>query len=93
MDILVAYDVKADTVEGRRRLRKVAQQCLNYGQRVQYSVFECRVNEMTLYKLQTALEVIMDPGEDSIRIYRVNPSKTWVKGIDRYVDFDEPLIF
>ncbi|MCY0879564.1 MAG: CRISPR-associated endonuclease Cas2 [Firmicutes bacterium] len=93
MDIVVAYDVKADTVGGQRRLRKVAQQCLNYGQRVQYSVFECRVDEVALYKLKTALQEIIDAREDSVRIYRVNPSDTWVKGIDRYVNFDEPLIF
>ncbi len=93
MDILVAYDVRTDSSAGRRRLRKVAQLCTNYGQRVQYSVFECRVDEKVYHQLRVGLEDIVDPNEDSIRIYHVSPSQTWVRGIDRYIDFDDPLIY
>jgi CRISPR-associated protein Cas2 len=93
MDLVVAYDVKTDSPEGRRRLRKVAQVCLNYGQRVQYSVFECRVDEKALVKLRTGLEKVMKVSEDSVRIYRISPSDTWVAGVDHYIDFDEPLVY
>ena len=46
MHVLVAYDVATESAGGRRRLRKIAQACQNFGQRVQKSVFECSVNEM-----------------------------------------------
>lgn len=89
----MAYDVRSDSAEGRRRLRKVAQICLNYGQRVQYSVFECRVDEKAYHRLRVGIESIVNAKEDSIRIYGVDTSRTWVYGIDRYVDFDAPLIY
>lgn len=95
MDILVTYDVNTETKEGRRRLRKVAEVCKDYGQRVQYSVFECRVNEMQYETFQTRLLKIMNKETDSIRFYRLrSPREKYVEsfGIDDYTDFDEPLI-
>ncbi|NJL53571.1 MAG: CRISPR-associated endonuclease Cas2, partial [Hydrococcus sp. SU_1_0] len=71
MDILVTYDVNTETKEGRRRLRKVAEACKDYGQRVQYSVFECRVNDMQYETFQARLLKIMNPQTDSIRFYRL----------------------
>ena len=95
MDILVTYDVNTETKEGRRRLRKVAEVCKNYGQRVQYSVFECRVNEMQYETFQTRLLKIMNKETDSIRFYRLrSPREKYVEsfGVDDYTDFDQPLI-
>lgn len=95
MDILVAYDVNTETKEGRRRLRKVAEACKDYGQRVQYSVFECRLNEMQYETLQARLLKIMNTKTDSIRFYRLrSPREKYVEsfGIDYYTDFDDPLI-
>ncbi len=95
MDILVTYDVNTETKEGRRRLRKVAEVCQDYGQRVQYSVFECRVNEMQYETFQARLLKIMNKETDSIRFYRLrSPREKYVEsfGIDNYTDFDDPLI-
>lgn len=92
----MAYDIATDSPSGRKRLRKISQLCLNYGQRVQYSVFECRVNDMELHKLKTAILKVIVPQEDNIRIYHLSgPHEqcVWVTGINRYVDFDDPLIF
>jgi len=75
MDILVTYDVSTETVEGRRRLRKVAEACLDYGQRVQKSVFECSLNEMQLEQLKRRLLQCMSEQEDSLRIYRMKQSR------------------
>jgi CRISPR-associated protein Cas2 len=71
MDILVTYDVNTETKEGRRRLRKVATVCKDYGQRVQLSVFECRVNDSQYEILRDRLVKTMDPTLDSIRVYRL----------------------
>lgn len=71
MMILVTYDVSTETAEGRRRLRRVAKACLNYGQRVQKSVFECQVNTMEFARLKNQLLEEIDETEDSLRIYRI----------------------
>lgn len=95
IDILVTYDVNTETKEGRRRLRRVALACQSYGQRVQLSVFECRVDEAQLETLRARLFRIMDPDVDSLRIYRLRaPREESVDafGVDRYVDFDKPLV-
>ncbi len=95
MDILVTYDVNTETKEGRKRLRQVATVCKNYGQRVQYSVFECRVNEMQYEIFQAQLVKIIDKQTDSIRFYRLlAPREKYVEsvGVDKYTDFDQPLI-
>ncbi len=95
MDILVTYDVNTETKEGRRRLRKVATACKSYGQRVQFSVFECRVNEAQYESFWAKLVNIIDPQLDSLRLYKLRaPREQSLQcyGIDKYTDFDEPLI-
>ena len=67
--VLVTYDVNTETLEGRRRLRHVARECVNYGQRVQNSVFECLVDPVQFAKLKHSLNSIMDKDRDSIRFY------------------------
>jgi len=69
MMLLVTYDVNTETPEGRRRLRHVARECVNYGQRVQNSVFECLVDPVQFAKLKHSLNSIMDKDRDSIRFY------------------------
>ena len=68
---LVTYDVNTETAAGRRRLRKVAKVCVNYGQRVQNSVFECILDaaQYTLFKAE--LTALIDPETDSLRFYRL----------------------
>jgi CRISPR-associated protein Cas2 len=69
MMVLVTYDVRTDTPQGRARLRKVAKQCVNFGQRVQDSVFECLVEPAQFTELRHRIERIIDVGEDSVRFY------------------------
>lgn len=69
MMVLVTYDVNTETPDGRRRLRQVARECVNYGQRVQNSVFECLVDPTQFAKLKHSLSAIMDKERDSIRFY------------------------
>lgn len=69
MLVLIAYDVNTEDAAGRRRLRKIAKECVNYGQRVQNSVFECLLNAAQCRRLQAVLCAIMDPGKDSLRFY------------------------
>lgn len=95
MLILVSYDVSTETREGRRRLRRVAKVCLNYGQRVQKSVFECKVDPAQLELLKNGLLEIIDEGEDSLRFYRIiEPLEKNVMefGKFRAVDFEQTLI-
>ena len=95
MDLVVTYDVNTETKAGRRRLRKVAQICQNYGQRVQLSVFECRVGPLEMERLRNELEETIDDDRDSLRIYRLSGSRDRVvvtMGRDTYVNYDDPLI-
>lgn len=95
MDILVTYDVNTETKAGQRRLRKVATVCKNFGQRVQLSVFECRVNQAQYETLKAQLLNIIDTRVDSIRLYKLpspRENHTEQYGLDHYTDFDEPLI-
>ncbi len=95
MDVLVAYDVSTETAAGRRRLRKVAEACLAYGQRVQKSVFECSLNEMQLEQLRHRLLQCICEQEDRLRIYRLPQPRVrylWVYGITSEINFDGPLI-
>ncbi|NJL02614.1 MAG: CRISPR-associated endonuclease Cas2 [Spirulinaceae cyanobacterium SM2_1_0] len=71
MDILVAYDVNTETKAGRRRLRQVAAVCKDFGQRVQQSVFECRVTQAQLEALRAKLLDIIHREQDNLRIYRL----------------------
>src|SRR5436305_7832320 len=67
--IIVAYDVNTEDQAGRRRLRRVARACENYGQRVQQSVFECWVDSAQWTKLRTILLSEFEPATDSLRFY------------------------
>ena len=69
--VLITYDVNTETTEGRRRLRQVAKQCVNYGQRVQNSVFECMVDAATACKLKAKLVQIISEETDSLRFYNL----------------------
>jgi len=94
-DVLVTYDVDTTTKEGRARLRKVAQICKNYGQRVQFSVFELSVSKAQLESFEAKLLDVINPNQDSLRIYVLHGGREKSLrhyGIDRYTDFDDPLI-
>lgn len=69
MLVLITYDVNVTTELGKGRLRKVAKQCVNYGQRVQNSVFECLLDPTQFAELKHRLETIVDPETDSLRYY------------------------
>jgi len=67
--VLITYDVSTETDAGKKRLRKVAKQCQNYGQRVQNSVFECVIDPGQLAQLQDRILKIINLEEDSVRYY------------------------
>ena len=93
--MLVAYDVSTETAAGRRRLRRVAKVCQDYGQRVQKSVFECNVDLTTYETLEAKLLDEIDVHEDNLRFYRLNePVVEHVKEFGRFraTDFDAPLV-
>lgn len=69
MMVLITYDVNTEDAAGRKRLRKIAKQCVNYGQRVQNSVFECVLDAAQCRQLQHRLIQIMDEEKDSLRFY------------------------
>ena len=69
MLVLITYDVNTEDAAGRKRLRQIARQCVNYGQRVQNSVFECLLDTAQCRSLQNTLCKIMDPQRDSLRFY------------------------
>lgn len=69
MLVLITYDVNTETPTGKKRLRKVAKECVNYGQRVQNSVFECVVDAAKCKQIQYKLESIIDKEKDSLRFY------------------------
>ncbi len=69
MLMLITYDVSTETGAGRKRLRRVARTCLDYGQRVQNSVFECEVDPAQWATLRSKLLEEIDPAADSLRFY------------------------
>lgn len=92
MLILVSYDVRTESAAGRRRLRRVARVCVNHGQRVQKSVFECRVDQAQYEALERALLAEIDLNEDNLRFYRLTePLAQHVKefGVFRATDFEK----
>ncbi len=95
MLIIITYDVSTVTASGRKRLRRVAKVCESIGQRVQHSVFECRVDQMQLEILERRLLGEIDEKEDSLRMYRLTePADLHIKeyGKFRAVDFEGALI-
>ncbi len=95
MLIIVTYDVSIETKEGRRRLRRVAKICEGIGQRVQKSVFECKVSLMQYEDLERRLLAEIDEKEDNLRLYRLTePVDLHVKEYGKFkaIDFDGSLI-
>lgn len=89
MLVLITYDVNTQTPLGRKRLRQVAKQCVNYGQRVQNSVFECVMDSAKCREVQHKLEQIIDKDVDSLRFYYLgNNYKNKVEHIGAKESFD-----
>lgn len=95
MLVLITYDVNTETASGKKRLRKVAKQCENYGRRVQNSVFECILDQAQSVMLKQILSDIIDENVDSLRFYYFgNKYQTKVEhvGVERGIAVDQPLI-
>lgn len=95
MMILVTYDISLEDAAGARRLRRVAKQCMNYGTRVQNSVFECHVDAAQYAKLKHLILKEMDCEKDSVRFYSLGnhyTGKVEHFGVSRGIKVDEPLI-
>ena len=96
MLMLVAYDVSTETPTGRRRLRRVARACLDYGQRVQHSVFECEVDPAQWIALRARLISEIEPKVDSLRFYRLGAEgrrRVEHVGAKPILDLGGPLVF
>ena len=96
MLVLITYDVNTQTSAGKRRLRKVAKECTNYGTRVQNSVFECRMDATKRRQVKHILEDIIDKDVDSLRFYYLGDKyKNKVEHIGAKPGFDvtDTLIF
>lgn len=96
MLVLITYDVNTENAAGRRRLRKVAKQCVNYGQRVQNSVFECVMDAAKCREVKAMLEKLIDVEKDSLRFYYLgNNYKSKVEHIGAKASFnvEDILIF
>jgi len=94
--MLVTYDVSTRDAAGRRRLRRVARLCRDFGQRVQYSVFECQVDPAQWAKLRARLLDEIDEQTDSLRFYRLGAnwrSRIEHVGAKAAYDPDGPLVF
>lgn len=78
--VLVSYDVKTSEPGGARRLRRISKHCTNYGQRVQFSVFECIVDPGQWVKLKNDLVNEMDKQADSLRFYMLG--KNWTRRVE-----------
>lgn len=95
MLVLITYDVNTENATGKARLRKVAKQCVNYGGRVQNSVFECILDNAQSIALKATLEDIIDTEKDSLRFYYLgNKYQTKIEhiGVDRGIAPDQTLI-
>lgn len=95
MLVLVTYDVKTESNGGQKRLRKVAKTCEDFGQRVQYSVFECKVTPAQWAELKHRLVQLIDQKEDSLRFYMLGAN--WRPRVEHIgakpaIDPDGPLI-
>lgn len=95
MLVLVTYDVNTESPAGRRRLRRIARACQDFGQRVQFSVFECEVDPAQWTRLRARLLAELDVSEDSLRFYMLGAH--WKRRVEHHgakpaTDFDGPLI-
>ncbi|GAL96390.1 CRISPR-associated endonuclease Cas2 [Acetobacter tropicalis] len=96
MLVLITYDVNTQDAAGRRRLRRVARACLDYGQRVQHSVFECEVDPAQWAELRHRLLAEADESKDSLRFYQLGAKgKQRVEhvGAKPVLDLEGPLVF
>ena len=96
MFVLVSYDVSTEEKEGQRRLRRISKICQNYGQRVQYSVFECIVDPAQWTSLRSMLVDVMDAEKDSLRFYFLGSN--WRHRVEHVgakpsLDQEGPLVF
>lgn len=78
--VLVTYDVRTDSPEGRRRLRRVARACEDWGQRVQFSIFECDLDPAQWTALRARLIATIDPETDSLRFYMLG--REWRRRVE-----------
>jgi CRISPR-associated protein Cas2 len=95
MMVLVTYDVETQSSDSAKRLRKIAKTCLDYGQRVQYSVFECEVDPAQWETFKNKLFRIYDTKKDSLRFYFLGSN--WKRRVEHHgakvsIDLDKPLI-
>lgn len=96
MLVLVTYDVNTLEEGGKKRLRRVAKACEDFGQRVQFSVFEIEVDPARWVKLKARLEEIVSPKHDSLRYYYLGAN--WERRVEHFgakpaLDLNGPLIF
>lgn len=96
MLILVTYDVRTSSPGGAKRLRHVSKACQDFGQRVQYSVFEIEVDPAQWAALKARLERLIDKELDSLRYYYMGAN--WHRRVEHVgakpsLDLDGPLIF
>ena len=95
MLVLITYDVNTENAAGRKRLRQIAKQCVNYGQRVQNSVFECLLDASQCRGLQAKLCSLMDSEKDSLRFYYLGnkyESKIEHFGCKQTYSLEDPMI-
>ncbi len=95
MQVLVTYDVATSSEGGPRRLRRVAKLCLDYGQRVQNSVFECKIDQAQFVALRTKILDLVDCEQDSVRFYFLG--NDWNGRVEHYgakpsLNMDGPLL-
>ena len=95
MFVLVSYDVNTQDAEGRKRLRNIARQCQNWGQRVQFSVFECIVDPAQWAGVKSRLVATMDQEKDSLRFYYLGAN--WKRRVEHVgakptLDQEGPLV-
>ena len=95
IELLICYDVDTTTKAGERRLRRVAKLCTDYGQRVQYSIFACRLTREQAEAMEARLLDIIDTSTDCLHLYTLPGGREAClkrHGVSRYTDFDAPLI-
>jgi len=95
MLVIVCYDVNTETREGRRRLRRVARACEGRGERVQKSVFECRLDLAGMEALERTLLDLIDTAQDCLRLYRLADTRgceVREHGRFKAINFDAPLV-
>ncbi len=93
--VLITYDVSTEDKAGQKRLRRVAKQCVNHGQRVQKSVFECSLDWSQWLQLKSKLEAEIDPEKDSLRFYLLG--NNWERRVEHIgarpgYNPDDPMI-